>query len=257
MSTRKLLAVTSRIRSNFLDRAKFKAMLGEANQIALTKCGVRIRDAAKKGIGNAAPHKPKKISRKVQLAALEEYQGGLYKDLTRNSGGGKPRPPGKPVKSWAPRRWIYNDIKYYWDTAGQSVVIGPYRAAWLNRLHEFGGSATLSGWVLGSRAAERAYAIQKRGGRIPTLADGSLQTGYIRWVSQGFGFKGQKVRGHIRPWTHTGMVKRVKYPARPFMQGSTYVHKALDRIARDFKDTLYQTSQGGVAFGPTVTKRAG
>lgn len=252
------LVITARIRSQFLDRAKFKAMFSEANQIALTKAGVRIRDAAKKGIGNAAPHKPKRISRKVQLAGLDEFDGGLYKDLTRNSGGGKPRPPGKPVKSWAPRRWIYRDIKYYWDPGGQAVVIGPYRTPWLNRLHEFGGSERLVGWVIGERIARRAKAIQDRGGRIPRRADGGLETGYIRWVAPGFGFKGQKVKGFVRSWTKTGTTKTVRYPARPFMQGSEYVKKALTKISRDFQDTLNVTSQGGVnAGGPTVTRIAG
>lgn len=251
------LRVTTRIRSQFLDRGRFKAMFDDANQIALTRAGVRIRDGAKKGIGNASPNKPKKISRNAQLSALEEFDGGLYKDLSRNSGGGKPRPPGKPVKSWAPRRWIYNDIKYYWDSAAKAVVIGPYRTPWLNRLHEFGGSEKLVGWVIGGPVARRAKSIRDRGGRIPRRPDGGLETGYIRWVAAGYGFKGLRVKGGIRAWKKTGTTKLVRYPARPFMQGSAYVQKALDRIERDFKDTLRTTSEGGAGTGPTIVRKVG
>lgn len=242
MPSPQLVAITTKIKANFLDRAKFKALLGEANQIALTKCGVRIRDAAKKGIGNAAPHVSKSKRQKAKPGDLQQFGDGLYKDLSSTNAGKKARDPGKPIKSWAPRRFVYRDIKFYWDGASEAVVIGPYRAGWLNRLHEFGGSERLFAVSIGDTAARRARAIQRRGGQIGKTARGDLDVGVVRWVSAG--------SKSSRNWRQIGMAKTARYPARPFMQGSAYVHKALDRIARDFKDTL--NAKAGEGMGPTV-----
>ena len=68
-------------------------------------------------------------------------------------------------------------------------------------------------------------------------------------MSPGRGFAGQKVRGFVRSWKQTGNEKTVRYPARPFMQGSAYVQRALGRIAEDFRDTLHVNGEGGVGVG--------
>ena len=214
-------------------------MLGKAKQVSLTKCGVRIRDAAKKGIGNSAPHKKKRSGKRSALFDnLQEIGGGLYRDVSQINIH-EARAPGKPVKSWAPRRFLYKDLKYYWDDGAKSVVIGPYSAPWLNRLHEFGGTLRFTAWVIGDRAARRAKIIRQTGGKDAGGATFRGEVGYVRWVQKGQKqFAGQRVRGHIRPWRHLDLSKTVRFPARPFMQGSEYVKKALERISEEFKDML-------------------
>lgn len=110
-------------------------------------------------------------------------------------------------------------------------------------------------WSTGANIARRAKAIRDRGGRLPRRLDGTVEAGFTRWVTPGRGFKGQKVRGFIRPWTKTGNEKTVRYPARPFMQGSAYVQRALGRIAEDFRDTLHANGEGGVGLGRERTER--
>lgn len=230
----------ARVRSLFLDTAKVKKIVGEANHDALYKAGFRIKQAAKKGIGNAAPHVGKARKKKSSADNLVDFAGGLYKDMSFQSSGKKSRAAGKPIKSWAPRRFVYYDIKDYFDLGGQAVVIGPYRAPWLMRLHEFGGGERLTGYVLGQHIARRAAKLKKDGKKIPKSPDGGPAAGYIRWQAKGF--------KNSKNWERTSLSKSVRYPSRPFMQGSSSVHKALDKIANDFKDTL-KASSGGVSGG--------
>ena len=255
--TQKALIFRTRVRSNFLDTAKAKRMLGESNHGALYKAGFRIKQAAKKGIGNSAPHKPKARSLKSAVQKLFDYADGVYTDLTLSAGGGNPRPAGKPIKSWSPRRFVYYDIKDYLDMANQSVVIGPYRAPWLMRLHEFGGSEKLTAYVIGQNIARRAKRLRSEGKRIPKRPDGRLEVGYVRWQAAGHLFRGFKVKGHMRPWEKTSITKRVTYPKRPFMQGAEGVQKAVTKCAEDFRDYLHSNSQGGIQSGSSRTLKAG
>jgi hypothetical protein len=222
-------ALKAKIKGQFFDRAKMRRLLERANYEALRKAGMDVRQASKKGIGQVAPKRTKAGDRAVKSGQLVEFVGGLYRDLTMVASG-KPRPAGKPPKSWAPRRWLYNDIVYFWDNSRKSVVIGALKADWLGRLHEFGGTVTLTAWRIGVAAARRAKLARDAGRPIGTRANGQPDVGSILWTQRGF-------RGS-RNWEKTTMTKVARYPARPFMQGAKGVQKVLARIANRFRDTI-------------------
>lgn len=222
-------AIKARIKGQFFDRAKMRRLLERANYEALRKAGMDIRQASKKGIGQAAPKKTKAGDRAVKAGQLVEFAGGLYRDLTMLASG-KPRPAGKPPKSWSPKRWLYNDIVYFWDQSRKSVVIGALKADWLARLHEFGGTVTLTAWRIGVSAARRAKLARDAGRPIPNRANGDPDVGSILWTQRGF-------RGS-RNWDKTTITKSARYPRRPFMAGAAGVQKVLARIQQRFRDTI-------------------
>lgn len=177
----------------------------------------------------------------VKAGQLVEFAGGLYRDLTM-TGSGKPRPPGKPIKSWAPRRFVYNDIFYYMSRGalGPTAVIGPAKAAWLNRLHEFGGTLQLTAYRIGVRAARNRYLQQRGNGRQGRDEKGRFTTG----LPQSNQFQGgaiiwaNKRMRNSRNWERTTMSKMARYPARPFMQGSAGVQKAAAKANEKFRNML-------------------
>lgn len=222
-------ALQARVKGQFFDRAKMRRLLERANYEALKKAGMDIRQASKKGIGQTAPARTKAGQREVKAGAIVEFVGGLYRDLTM-MGGGKPRPVGKPPKSWQPKRWLYRDIMFYWDNTRKSVVIGPLKADWLARLHEFGGTLTLTAWRIGVGAAKRAKDARDAGRPIPRRGNGDYDYGSILWTHKGF--RGSK------NWDKTTITKQARYPKRPFMQGAAGVQKVLARIYGRFRDTI-------------------
>ena len=222
------LKLQARVKSLFLDKAKVRRAIGDANHRSMVKAGMDIRQAARKGIGNAAPKQTKAGARAVRAGEVVEFHGGLYRDLTM-MGSGKPRPAGKPIKSWAPRRFVYNDIFYYWEQSRQTVVIGPSREPWLNRLHEFGGQLRMTAYRLGVGNARNAY-LARRAGRRSRDSGVKYEYGAILWAPRGF--KGG------RNWEKTTITKVATYPARPFMQGAAGVQKALAKIRERWKNAL-------------------
>lgn len=221
--------MVARVKGQFFDRAKVRRMLERANYEALRKAGMDLRQASRKGIGSTAPKRTKAGQREVRAGAVIEFVGGLYRDLTM-LGSGKPRAAGRPPKSWAPRRWLYNDVMYFWDNTSKSVVIGPLKAGWLARLHEFGGSLTLTAWRIGVAAAFRAKNARDAGQPIPRRANGQYDYGAILWTHKGF-------RG-AKNWERTTITRVARYPKRPFMQGAAGVQKALARVFSRFRDTI-------------------
>lgn len=222
-------AITARVKGQFFDRSKVRRLLERANYQALKKAGMDIRQASKKGIGQNAPKRTKAGQREVKAGAVVEFMNGLYRDLTM-LGSGKPRPAGKPPKSWAPKRWLYNDIMYYWDGTTRSVVIGTLKSDWLGRLHEFGGSLTLTAWRIGVGAARRAKDARDAGKPIPRRSSGDYDYGAILWTHKGF-------RGASN-WDKTTITRSASYPKRPFMQGAAGVQKVVARIFTRFRDTI-------------------
>jgi hypothetical protein len=222
-------AITARVKGQFLDKFKMRRLLDAANREALNKAGMDLKQISKKGIGQNAPKRTKAGQRQVKAGAVIEFMNGLYRDLTM-LGSGKPRPAGKPPKSWGPKRWLYNDIVYFWDGTTRSVVIGTLRADWLGRLHEFGGSLTLTAWRIGVGAARRAKDARDAGKPIQRRASGDYDYGAILWTHKGF-------RGASN-WDKTTITRSARYPARPFMQKSPRIQKALERINNRFRDTI-------------------
>jgi len=240
-STQAKLRLQAFVKGNFFDRPKITRMMDDMSRRSLSLAGRDVQQAAKKGIGNAAPKQTKAGTRAVKAGAIVEFKGGLYKDLTMLSSG-KPRPAGKPIKSWNPKRFVYRDILYYMSrgTFGPTAVIGPARAAWLNQLHEFGGTLTLTAYRIGVKAARNAY-LRRRGngrqgrderGRYTTALPQTNQfdTGAIIWAN--------KRMRHSRRWERTTITKQARYPARPFMQGAAGVQKAAAKANEKFRNML-------------------
>lgn len=239
------LQLQAKVKGNFFDRPKIRRMMDDMMRRSLSLAGRDVQQAAKKGIGNAAPKQTKAGKRAVKAGAVVEFVGGLYQDLTMLSSG-KPRPAGKPIKSWAPRRFVYNDIYYYMSrgTFGPTAVIGPAKAAWLNRLHEFGGTLQLTAYRIGVGAARNAY-LRRSAGRSGAGRDtkgrftkgvslgpqkNQFEYGAIIWAN--------KRMRNSRKWERTTITKSARYPARPFMQGAAGVQKAAANANLKFRNML-------------------
>jgi len=237
------LRLQFKMKAGFFDSKKVRRTINEANAIALSKAGLNVKEAAKRAIGQRAPVQTNKWRRQNRIGKPQEIMGGLYRDITPIQSG-KTRPPGQPAKSWLPKRFLYRDIYDYWDASTRSVVIGPWKAPWLNQLHEFGGNLQLTAWRIGVRAAHIALKRQSQGrsikrgnrdarGRFAANTGGSgTQTfngGLILWTHKGF--------RNSKNWERTSISKNARYPARPYM-GSKNVAAALQRVPKCFENTI-------------------
>ena len=211
------------VKKGFFDRPRIKRMIDNANRIGLDKSASKIWEASKRAVGRA-PKRTKKWEKASGANSLRLLRGGLYRDLT-NESGGQPRPAGEPVKSWAPKRLLYKSLKYYYDSSTKSAVIGPAFIPWLVQLHERGGSLALRAYVVGQQQARLARLQQGRG-KISVDRSGRPRAGALIWS-----------RNPVKNWTNFGMRRTAKYPARPFM-GSAAVNKAKTKIASYFRDTI-------------------
>ncbi len=236
--TQARLVLKARMKRQYFDTARVRKQLARANYEALRKAGLDVKEAAKRGIGQVAPARTKAGRKAVKAGAIVEFVGGLYQDLTM-MGSGKPRPAGKPIKSWAPKRFAYRDIRDIWDDGRKSIVIGAENAHWLARLHEFGGSLVLRAYRIGVGAARNAFLRQKgfrrqgrdeRGRFTTNVNQGKIQYGGLIWSNKPLKSK--------RNWEATSITKTARYPARPYMQGAAGVQKVVARIRERFRNTL-------------------
>lgn len=235
------LGFRAKVKGNFFDRPKVRRMMDDMMHRCLSLSGRDVRQAAQKGIGNVAPKQTKSGMRAVKAGAIIEFRQGLYKDLTMLSSG-KPRPPGKPAKSWAPRRWLYNSVIYQMERGpfGPTAVIGTYRTPWLAQLHEFGGTLSLTAWRIGVGAAHNAWLRKRGNGRQGRNARGQyttalpqrnqFETGAIIWANKPLRYR--------RNWERTTITKQARYPARPFMQGAAGVQRAVAKANLKFRNAL-------------------
>jgi hypothetical protein len=240
------LAFRVKVRGNFFDRPKIRRMVDDMTYRSLYNAGYAVKQASKKGIGNAAPKQTKAGNKAVGSGAVVEFVGGLYRDLTMLSSG-KPRPPGKPAKSWAPKRWLYYSVV---DTMNRgmfgmpTVVIGTQRTPWLARLHEFGGTLQLTAYRIGVGAARNAYLRRSAGssgagrdskGRFTKGVSLGPQKNQYEYGALIWANKRMK---HSRNWDRTTITKSARYPARPFMQGAAGVQKAVAKANVKFRNML-------------------
>lgn len=232
-----------KVQGAFFDRAAVQKMLKDSNRIALSKCGLDIREAIKQSIGQRAPKVTNKWMRKAtgrdskgrfSKNATFAYKGGLYRNATPNAA--KPRPPGKPIKSWNPKRWTYRGLRFFYKDSTGTAIVGPDRTPWLNRLHEFGGTTKQTAYAIGVDQARLAYKKQSRGEPVGTLANGAPRTGVILWSAR-------KIRkGGL--WKAIGQ-RTARYPARPFV-GSELVGRRITKLKEKFKNTLRAASYSGI-----------
>jgi len=206
----------------------------------LYNAGYAVKQAAKKGIGNAAPKQTKAGRKAVRAGEVVEFVGGLYRDLTMASSG-KPRPPGKPAKSWAPKRFLYYSVIDQMERGpfGPTAVIGTYRTPWLARLHEFGGTQTLTAYRIGVGAARTAYLRRRGNGRQGRDEKGRYTAALPRKNQYEYGaiIWAQK-QPRFGKWERTTINKVARYPARPFMQGAAGVQKAVAKANEKFRNAL-------------------
>jgi len=234
----------ARIKGNFFDRPKVRRMIGEMNARVLSMLGKDIKEAAKAGIGRGKGKVTKAAQRRTGAGRPVEFVGGLYQDITTLSSG-EPRPAGQPARSWAPKRWLYNDIQNWYDSATKTAVIGTNKSApWLAQLHQFGGVITENAWRRGVGAARNAYlrrqsrvAGRDSAGRFTRGSGGpqanQYQYGLLRWHPEKAGpFR------YAKKWERTSMTRTARYPARPYMQGSARVDKAVEKANERWRNQL-------------------
>lgn len=216
--------------------------IGEMNARCLKYWGKVVNNASKTGIG--------RDKGKITGAARRrrgkpiEFVGGLYQDITAY-GSGQSRPAGQPIRSWAPKRFVYNDIINFYDSGSKTVVVGTYKTAhWLAQLHQFGGTVRETAWRIGAGAARNAYLRRQAGGtgrdargRFTRGSRGPQKNQYeygaIRWQID----KAGKFRGS-RNWERTTMTRTARYPARPYVQDAVKVVDAVRRANIAWKNQL-------------------
>lgn len=219
---------TLKVRGNFFDKAKIKRLLDDANHKALSRCGVQVQYAARRGIGQRPPSRSKAWAKKIGMGNARVIGDGLYRDITPYNSG-KPRAAGSPVKSWNPKRFLYRSLMFYWEQSRKSVVIGPDKAPWLARLHEFGGTQRLQAYAIGVDAARIAKKRRDKGRAVATYANGTPKMGAVLWSSR-------SIRtGNL--WTRLGVSRTVRYPARPYM-GSQSVKTQIGKLPEQFRNTI-------------------
>lgn len=228
------LQLRAAIRGNFFDKPKVTRLIGAMNAKVLSNLGLNIKNAAKAGIGRGMGKISGAAKRRAGRGKPVEFVGGLYLDITAY-GSGTPRPAGQPIRSWAPKKWFYNDIVNFYDPARGTAVIGTYKTKpWLTQLHQFGGTVKQTAWRIGVGAARNAYLRQSAGrsgaGRGPQR--NQYQYGALQWVIDKAGFR------YSRNWDKTSITRMARYPARPYMAGSKRVDEAVRKANQKWRNML-------------------
>lgn len=241
------LKLRASIRGSFFDRQKVARMVGKMNVKALSNLGLYIKNEAKAGIGRGKGKITKAAKKRQQRGKPVEFVGGLYIDLTGYSSG-TPRPAGQPIRSWAPKKFMYYDIVDFYDPVRMTAVIGTYKTKpWLAQLHQMGGTVKQTAWRIGVGAARNAYlrksAARSGGGRDSKgrFTKGSYsgpqknqyEYGALIWqIDKAGRFK------NSRNWERTTITRMATYPARPFMAGSKRVDKAVEKAKEKWRNML-------------------
>lgn len=241
--TQARLRVQFKIRQG-MNWGRVSRSIGEMNARCLQYSGKAVKNAAKTGIGRGKGKVTQDAQKRLGRGKPIEFVGGLYRDITAY-GSGQSRPAGQPIRSWAPKRFMYEDIVNFYDSGSRTVVIGTYKAApWLAQLHQFGGVVKETAWRIGVGAARNAYLRQQAGGtgrdargRYTRGSGGPQRNQYeygaIRWQID----KAGKFRGS-RNWERTTITRTARYPARPYMQGSAKVEAALAKANERWRNQL-------------------
>jgi len=240
------LKLRASLRGNFFDKPKVARMIGKMNAKVLSNLGLNIKNAAKAGIGRGMGKISGAAKQRAGRGKPVEFVGGLYLDLTAY-GSGTPRAAGLPIKSWAPKKWFYNDIIDVYDAARGTAVIGTYKTKpWLAQLHQMGGTVKQTAYRIGVGAARNAY-LRKQAGRSAAGRDASgrftkgqslgpqrnqYEYGALQWVIDKGGFR------YSRNWEKTSITRMARYPARPYMAGSKRVDAAVEKANEKWRNML-------------------
>lgn len=240
------LQLRATIRGSFFDKPKAARLIGKMNAKVLSLLGRDIMQEAKKGIGQTRPRTSAAARKRLGRGKPVEFVGGLYLDIT-TYGSGEPRAAGNPIKSWAPKRWFYKDIVYFYDAARGTAVIGTYKTKpWMAQLHQYGGAVKQTAWRIGVGAARNAY-LRKQAGRSAAGRDASgrftkgqslgpqrnqYEYGALQWQIDKGGFR------YSRNWEKTTITRTARYPARPYMAGSKRVDAAVAKANEKWRNML-------------------
>jgi len=240
------LKLRASLRGNFFYKPKVSRMIGKMNAKVLSNLGLYIKNEAKAGIGRNAPKTSAAARKRLGRGKPVEFVGGLYLDITAY-GSGEPRAAGKPIQSWAPKRWFYYDIIDVYDPARGTAVIGTYKTKpWLAQLHQMGGTVKQTAWRIGVGAARNAY-LRRQAGRSAAGRDASgrftkgqslgpqrnqYEYGALQWVTNKGGFR------YSRNWEKTSITRMARYPARPYMAGSKRVDAAVAKANEKWRNML-------------------
>lgn len=123
-----------RVRTKFRwNKGELSHLIGAAAAVALQKAGLEVRRNTQRGMvggSTKAGRRPLATPRWWKVGEKDGYPVVAYVRKV-------PRPD--KVSSWAPMAFLRNDVQSDWDSNSKSVVVGPSKAPWLNKLHEFGG----------------------------------------------------------------------------------------------------------------------
>jgi hypothetical protein len=115
------------------DEKRFRRLEGAARMRALSKAGLRVRHSCQKQISARKPST--KSPRQWKIATRHGFDLIALVDRV---------PKSDKLTSWRtprnPSGMLRNDIQDDYDRKSRSVVVGPSKFPWLNKLHEFGGS---------------------------------------------------------------------------------------------------------------------
>lgn len=203
----------------FLDRPGIIRKVGKGRAKALRKAGAMVYRSVQKQFKSGTPSKKGSV-KTVGVIPGRWRSLPLYERRTRVA-------KSNAITSWRGRRspdgFMRSAIAFAYDTSSDSVVIGPMRAAWLNQLHEFGGSQS-----------QRLY-LRFRGRAVPRQAAfGLKRTGN---KSQ-FVYVGTFM--HPRPTTAnfkaTARTRRVR--VRPDRYQQKGLAKVRSRIPEQFRNQI-------------------
>jgi len=118
-------------------KGELSKLLGPGTAVALQKAALLVRrEAQRQIVGGRGGRKPLGSDR-GQFWRVGEKDGYPVVAYVRYV------PRENKLSSWRPSAFLRNDIEARFDRNSMSVVIGPSKWPWLNRLHEKGGSVNV------------------------------------------------------------------------------------------------------------------
>lgn len=199
----------------FLDKAHVKKRIDEGTRVALLKAGAMVYRSVQKQFLTGRERK------KTTVREIGKFQGlPLYEQRNRTA------KPGR-ITSWktrrSPRGFMRSLLSFEFDPSTRSVVIGPRLNAWLNTLHERGGSQT-----------QRLF-LRRRGRSVPvatiTTASGKRGRAYVGTFLSS--------RTTSRSWlVATSRTRTVR------VRASKYQRKGLDKVRNKIAEKFRNSVKG-------------
>lgn len=166
---------------------KLVELVGQAARDAMLRAASDIREQTRRSMSHR--NTPKRVT---QFRVGEKDGRPLVAEVRK-------MPKGDRVTSWKspsqPEGLLYSSIRYYYDTATKSVVVGPERMKRVGQIHEFGGSVPVYFTYTGSR--------KRRSRKFPGARFGMLSNNSIGQRSI---YLGQR-RVKRRPYLSKGFAK--------------------------------------------------